>query len=246
MKNQEIYARAAILLGAIGEIDEGYLQEAMTYAKAKENGENRIYAPQIREKKKRFGRAWKIAIPIAAAFLTLTVAGVSLLFSAMFRAGSAPKSAETYDGSGKANAVEHSLPDGVTEGENRSEAPAQSAETVDRILKNATPARVQTGNEAPAGDGNTYLVWRVDGETPFAISRALTADEAAALTAEVERLPSAKTDDVSPKTAVWILHADGTVTALLSPDAPAGTTFFAHTPTRLPTDRLAEILSGIV
>ena len=245
MKNQETYARAAILLDAIGEIDERYLQEAMTNANAGENGENRIHAPQIRKKKTGFGRAWKIAIPIAAAFLALTVAGASLLFSAMFRAGSAPKSAETYDQSGKANAVEHSLPDGVTEGENRSEAPAQSAETVDRILKNATPARIQTGNEAPAGDGNVYLVWRVDGESSFSFSLALTAEEAAALTAEVERLPGAKTDDVSPKTAVWILHGDGTVTALLSPDAPAGTTFFDYAPARLPTDRLSEILSGV-
>lgn len=245
MKNQEIYTRAAILLGAIGEIDEGYLQEAMTYAKAKENGENRIYAPQIREKKKRFGRAWKIAIPIAAAFLTLTVAGVSLLFSAMFRAGSAPKSAAPYDKSGMSSTAEQAMPGEAVEGENRSEAAAWSAETVDRILKNATPTRVQTGAEAPAGDGNVYLVWRVDGESSFSFSRALTAEEAAALSAEVERLPDLKTDDVSPKTAVWILHGDGTVTALLSPDAPAGTSFFAYTPTRLPTNCLSEILSGV-
>ena len=152
--------KAARLLGALGEIDSAYLDE---YIRAEgpagaENDEKRLYAPQISPAKRRF--PWRVAVPVAAAFLLLVTVGGSFLLPAMFvgRAKSAmPSKAEKSDGqyydvaTGNARFEE----DGATI------APSEAGKTVPEMtennalralgqtLENATPARTLASAAAP-------------------------------------------------------------------------------------------------
>ena len=247
--------KAARLFDALGEIDGAYLDEFIRAEgpAGAENDEKRLYAPQISPAKRRF--PWRVAVPVAAAFLLLVTVGGSFLLPAMFvgRAKSAaPSRTEKSDGqyydvaTGDARFEEDGAPTASAEpGKATPEAAENNAlRALGQTLENATPARTLASAAAPAGDGNTYLVWRTaSGTETFAVSRALTADEVSDLADETTRLTLDPRDGFSD---LWLLGPDGSVTALLDPAATRTDGFRSYRMDYPPTARLVEIVREIV
>ena len=239
MDRTEKATRAARLLDAVGGINEAFLDE---YIRS-ENAGKRIYAPQISSVRRR--PAWRVAIPVAAVFLVLSVVAFSALLPAMFRAGSAAPLAPAKNAEAEFPDEENRAPSVSEYGMAADSAsPASSSPLVAlrELTRNADPARTIPFSEgAPAGDGNTYVVWR--GADGFCFSRALTADEIVSLNAEIGRLLFFPYDGF---TFLWILGPDGTVTALLDPNAATKAGFQMYALDYPPTDRLVEIIRGII
>ena len=175
--------KAEALLDAIGEIDDSYLQEAISYKKRRRVKLSRllIIAATV---------ILAVVIPFSALVGT-SVVGLALIGGFGANQGQAGDSSPEADGEAYMEDRLSFLMLGMSDSGNFKFC--------------------QSEEEIPYADGNAYLVWQIDGESGYYMSDPLDYSDVRTLTSTMGRGERVEAGSPTIQCKVWLLLEDGRV-----------------------------------
>ena len=214
--------KAAFLMDEIGNIDDKYLEQALSYSEA------RIKTDNVR-------RGFRL--PLAAA-VAVAVAGVTLVFAVMLGLLLVRLQDFTPD---------TSIPDGSVSGT----VPAEKADRLSGVLISAAVRTTdKVGTEDFFGE--PCLVWQTEEGGRYSVLRLSESQTKTlkALMADSERDPVRVGPDGTEtvKCSVWLLSGDGTAVTPYLPSSEGNTgcaSLFSYDPEIIPDPALADYVSRL-
>lgn len=212
--------KAEVLLDAIGEMDDIYLAEAMSYKKKKRNALSRLLVIAAT-------LILATVIPFSA-IVGASVVGVALIGINHLNFGQAGDNNEA-------------VPDEVYMEDSLSFLMVG-------ISDSGSYRFCENEDSIPYADGNAYLVWQYEGESGYHMSQALSDRELDVLIANMGHGKEVGDDSPKLRCKVWLLLEDGRVISpyLKVSAGNISNSVFDYEAEITPTDALADHISDIL
>ena len=212
--------KAEALLDAIGEIDDSYLQEAISYKKRRRVKLSRLLVIAATV-------ILAVVIPFGALVGT-SVAGLALIGGFGANQGQAGDSSPEADGEAYMEDRLSFLMLGVSD--------------------TGSFKLCESEEDIPYADGNAYLVWQIDGESGYHMSDPLAVSQVNALTKTMGRGEQVEAGSPTIRCKVWLVLEDGRVISpyLRVSAGNISNSVFDYEAEITPDDALVDCISDIL